>query len=450
MKRQLKIDVSCLYLNISSTKKSTKLLTWLVLLISCVLLSPTLTMAGESARLTPISMKMLRGTSSDQGVAVLGVQELQGYTDHWPAYIEYYPTTGGLYSRLSFEAPEQFVNSDIDSLEVTVNFRGAEKSEQWWRWHIRNYRSNRWERIGDNANVSDWRWTTLRFTVPGNASDYFDALGRTAMIYSSPSSHDNSNVDSVAISITLADAEPIEKPPVEQGGIWRPKPGTSWQWQISGPIDTSFDVEMYDIDLFDAPQSTINALKNRNIAVVCYFSAGSFENWRPDAGSFPNRVKGRDNGWPGENWLDIRAIDVLGPIMAARLDLAVSKGCDAVEPDNIDGYTNQSGFALTGQDQINYNKWLANAAHARGLSIGLKNDLEQVAALEPYFDWALNEQCVQYNECDRLTPFVNAGKAVFGVEYNGDPGRICSITNALNFDFLIKQLDLGAARQSCR
>ena len=83
--------------------------------------------------------------------------------------------------------------------------------------------------------------------------------------------------------------------------------------------------------------------------VVCYLSAGSWENLRPDAGDFPARVMGRSNGWPGEQWLDIRKIGVLGPIMKARLDMCAAKGFDAVEFDNVDGYQNRTGFPLTGR-----------------------------------------------------------------------------------------------------
>ena len=65
--------------------------------------------------------------------------------------------------------------------------------------------------------------------------------------------------------------------------VWRPTPGTSWQWQLSGSIDDSLDVAMYDVDLFDAPTAVIERLHARGIKVICYFSAGSFESWRPDA-----------------------------------------------------------------------------------------------------------------------------------------------------------------------
>ena len=221
--------------------------------------------------------------------------------------------------------------------------------------------------------------------------------------------------------------------------IWKPAPGTSWQWQLQGTIDTSFDVDMYDIDLFDAPQSVIDELHAADRIVMCYFSAGTWEMFRSDGADFPASVRGNPLGdFPDERWLDIRQLDVLGPLMRARLDLAVTKNCDGVEPDNVDAYTNNSGFALTAADQLAYNVWLAAEAHARGLSVGLKNNIAQVKALEPHFDWALNEECFAFDECEALLPFIRAGKAVFGVEYTGNPDIFCPQANALNFDWLMK------------
>ncbi|MBK6327564.1 MAG: endo alpha-1,4 polygalactosaminidase [Chloroflexi bacterium] len=233
--------------------------------------------------------------------------------------------------------------------------------------------------------------------------------------------------------------------------VWRPAPGTSWQWQLTGDIDTSLDVAMYDIDLFDAPQAVIEELKADGRIVICYFSAGSYEEWRDDAGDFPAEALGETlDGWPDERWLDIRNRAAIEPIMARRLDTAVQKGCDGVEPDNVTAYANDSGFAISEADQIAYNIWLAEAAHTRGLSIGLKNALDLVETLEPHFDWALNEECYQYDECEALRPFTQAGKAVFGVEYEGDPAEFCPVMNELDFDWLFKRLDLDAWRVACR
>jgi len=232
--------------------------------------------------------------------------------------------------------------------------------------------------------------------------------------------------------------------------IWRPAPGTTWQWQLSGRLDLSVRARMFDVDLFDTPAGAVARLHARGRRVVCYLSAGSFERGRPDAASFPAVVLGRPlEGYPDERWLDIRRLDVLGPVMERRLDLCRRKGFDGVEADNVDGYTNRSGFPLTGADQLAYNRFLARAAHARGLSIGLKNDLDQVRALEPSFDWALDEQCFQYDECDRLLPFVRARKAVFTVEYGLPPSAFCARSRKLGFMSMRKRPDLDAWRRPC-
>jgi hypothetical protein len=235
------------------------------------------------------------------------------------------------------------------------------------------------------------------------------------------------------------------------GGWWRPSPGTSWQIQYTGTLNTALNVQVYNIDLFDTPESAIANLHAQGKRVICYFSGGSYEDWRPDAKMFPKTVLGKKlDDWPGERWLDIRQRRVLLPIMRARMDRAVKKGCDAVDPDNMDGYANQTGFPLTSADQLVYDKAIARAAHARGLAVGLKNDLGQVKALVGYFDFAVNEQCFSYKECDLLLPFVQAGKPVFGIEYNLAINKFCPEANRMNFDFLRKKLKLDAWRVACR
>ena len=238
--------------------------------------------------------------------------------------------------------------------------------------------------------------------------------------------------------------------PAPCDGCWRPDVETSWQWQLQGAIDTSFDVDMYDVDGFEVPRGIVSELQADGSAVVCYISAGSWERFRPDADRFPERVLGRPNGWPGERWLDISRRAVLRPIMERRLDMCARKGFDAVEFDNVDGYANATGFPLTGADQLRYNVFFANAAHRRGLSALLKNDLGQIRTLLPYFDAALNEQCHQYDECGRLDAFVEDGKAVFGVEYKLDADEFCAEANAHDFNFLQKRFALGTWRVPCR
>ncbi len=242
--------------------------------------------------------------------------------------------------------------------------------------------------------------------------------------------------------------------PVEPGDVWSPTPGTSWQWQLSGVIDTSIDVAMYDVDLFDAPDGKFEALLADGRTLICYFSAGSLEDWRDDADQFPAEAIGSGlSGWDGESWIDIMDPTVRG-IMEARLDLAVQRGCHGVEPDNVDGHANRNGLGLNATEQLDYNRFLADAAHERGLSVGLKNDLDQVEDLEPWFDWALNEECASYGECDRLEVFTDAGKAVFHTEYVDDwsdaqglADEVCGTVGELST--LIKTWDLGSEWLGC-
>lgn len=239
-------------------------------------------------------------------------------------------------------------------------------------------------------------------------------------------------------------------PPGGDIGRWRPKVGDTWQIQLSGTPAISFDVDVYDIDLFDVPKATINRLHRDGRRVVCYFSAGSYEPWRPDAARLPRSVRGEplDPPFDEERWLDIRSARVLA-VMVDRMDLARDKGCDGVDPDNVEGWDNDTGFDLTRSDQAAFNRSLADAAHARGLAIGLKNDLGQVAGLVRSFDFAVNEQCHQYRECAMLAPFVDAGKPVFGIEYRVTRSEFCPESRRRHHSTLRKRLNLGPYRRAC-
>ena len=260
-------------------------------------------------------------------------------------------------------------------------------------------------------------------------------------------------VVAVAVALTVAApgvASASLSKPVPCDGCWRPAPRTSWQWQLQGKIDRSVRAHMFDVDMFDTPAATVTSLHHAGRVVVCYIDAGTWENWRPDKGKFPKSVRGKPNGWPGERWLDIRRLAILGPILKARMDRCRDKGFDGVEFDNVDGYANSTGFPLTAAEQLRFDVWLANQAHRRGLSVALKNDLDQVPALLKYFDFALDEQCFQYTECGKLRPFVKAGKAVFEVEYSISTSTFCPKANRLHFNSMRKRLALGPWRRPCR
>lgn len=241
-------------------------------------------------------------------------------------------------------------------------------------------------------------------------------------------------------------------------GTWyRPALSATWQWQLNGVVNTTYSVDIYDIDLFDSSTMLIQDLHTSGKRVICYFSAGTYEPRRSDSNDFQAQDRGNPVvGWPDEAWLDIRSPNVQ-TIMKSRLDLAVQKGCDAVEPDNVDGYTNNPGFPLTAADQLAYNRLIANEAHLRGLAVGLKNDLDQVNDLVSYYDFAVNEQCFEYNECGTLQPFISAGKPVFSAEYNqtyvndtAARNAMCAESIRLRFSTLVLPLALdGSYRGSC-
>lgn len=213
---------------------------------------------------------------------------------------------------------------------------------------------------------------------------------------------------------------PVDVDPITGDTWYKPAAGVTWQWQLlvqgGSNLNVSYNVEIYDVDLFDTSSATISSLKVSS-KVICYFSAGSYENWRDDEDEFNGNELGKIlDDWDNERWLDIRSSNV-HRIMKARLDVAVEKGCDGVEPDNMDGYLNDPGFNFTAQDQLAYNRFIANEAHKRNLSVGLKNDLDQVEELLDYYDFSVNEQCFQYDECEYLVPFIDANKPVLNAEY---------------------------------
>ena len=240
-------------------------------------------------------------------------------------------------------------------------------------------------------------------------------------------------------------------------GTWEQIPaGTSWQWQLTGKVDTSVAVKVYDLDLYDVDAATVSALHAKGIQVICYVSVGSYEDWRPDAADFPPAILGKDYpDWPGERFLDIRALDKLGPIMEKRLDLCAAKGFDGVEPDNMDVFEGGSagtGFPLTEKDGLSYAKWLTEQAHARGLSIGQKNTSELATQLASVMDWALTEDCFDGNWCSDMQPYIARGKAVLMSEYTDTGvnfGNACKWAKAQQFSAILKDRDLSAPVQFC-
>jgi len=260
----------------------------------------------------------------------------------------------------------------------------------------------------------------------------------------------------VSNSEIKARALPTPEPPITGGNWYRPTLGTRWQWQLQGTLNTTYPVDIYDIDLFDTPSEVISALKAQQRKVICYFSAGSYEPWRADAERFQEDDLGPPlEGYPDERWLDIRSSNVLA-ILQDRINLAKEKNCDGVEPDNVDVYLSSPALGISAEEQLTFNRWLANEAHKLDLAVALKNDLGQVAELIDYFDFSINEQCHVFNECELLQPFIEAGKPVLNAEYDekytteAGFSQLCASVKTEKFQTLVLSVDLDdSLRLSC-
>lgn len=241
----------------------------------------------------------------------------------------------------------------------------------------------------------------------------------------------------------------VEPPPAPAASHWKPAVGLAWQWQLTQPVDQTINVPVYDIDGFDNSAAVVRSLHAKKRKVICYVEVGAAENFRPDYKQFPASVLGRENGWAGERWLDIRQTALIEPIVAKRFDMCRTKGFDAIEPDLMDNFANETGFPITAADQLRWNTRIAAMAHARGLGVGLKNDAEQVPQLVKSFDFAVVEECAEYSECAEYEPFVKAGKAVFHAEYALQPLQFCPEAKRLRFSSIRKNLRLDSRRTGC-
>lgn len=240
-----------------------------------------------------------------------------------------------------------------------------------------------------------------------------------------------------------------------------------WDWQLAVPVKLNPDtsIQIYDIDMFQNERSGIvQTLHGKGYKVICYVDVGSWENWRDDQSTFPKSILGSGyDGFPDERWLDIRDVNpaqsktgtALAKILSARLNRAQAMGCDAIEPDNMDGYDktahDPSGFPLTYEDQIYFNRWVADAAHARGMLVGLKNDINQAhdARIYSAFDFVVSEECFQYGECGFFSDFLALNKPVFEAEYSLALSRFCPSAKASRISAIKKRNALNATRADC-
>lgn len=284
---------------------------------------------------------------------------------------------------------------------------------------------------------------------------------------------------------------------------WQPEPGSvkNWDVQLAAPFDVSADRTMYDLDLWavatattidygdgdpvtvpaGALAGTIATLHARTPApvVICHVDTGAVRLTDPDARKFPGfdaappdrpdaPAQGSVIGWStpagaDERFLDIRDASraTVAPLVWKRLDLAKQLGCDGVEADRNDMIMFDPGFALTPDEQESWYREVAAQAHARELSVGLKNGTTvpgQIDSLAADFDWAMVERCGEFVDCDAERPVINLHRAVLAIDYDTDVDGgaqdatlLCSRQQAAMInDGLVKDVALtSAVRTQC-
>lgn len=272
-----------------------------------------------------------------------------------------------------------------------------------------------------------------------------------------------------------APTEPAPAPapaPAPTTGIKLPPTGPiAWDWQIGASGDSAISVpagaKLIDLDGFGTSAAKVAELKSKGYYTVCYINAGSWEPWRPDAAQYPNYLKiQQDPDWPEEYFLDVSDVfksgSALAPILQARFKMCKDKGFDALEPDNLQNDENVSGGKVTTQQQIDFNGWVADQAHAAGLAVFQKNGPDKVLLKDrtgkmmvEKFDGILNEECQAYSECGPLAEYTKRGKLALNVEYKSSLTLNCANFASLGVSSMKRDLDLvtptmsGYLRQSC-
>lgn len=247
---------------------------------------------------------------------------------------------------------------------------------------------------------------------------------------------------------------------------WRPPPGASWQWLPSEPVDVTPPVDVYDLPLADTTPATITEIHAQGAHAVCRFPIGIISTRDPHrAGLDPTLLGNPVVGHPDERYLDLRRLDLLRPLLAARVDDCWATGFDGVDATGLDTFFTPGpdgvGFPVGLADQVAIAHLVADLAHARGLAVGLHVGATAAASdafvsdVEQVTDFAVVDRCVggvggRPPGCGPFASYPRHGKAVLHVEYLEDyPGataatartaldQFCPAVRPLGFSSILK------------
>jgi hypothetical protein len=149
-----------------------------------------------------------------------------------------------------------------------------------------------------------------------------------------------------------------------------------------------------------------------------------------------------DVNW-NEALLDIRTAakrSALVGIEGQWIDACAAKGFKAIDPDNLDSYTRSRGL-LTAAQAVAFAKLLINRAHQKSLAISQKNSAELVGRAP--FDFAVTEQCQQYNECGVFKAYY--GGKILDIEYTDSAYNAACASSARTWPVIRRDLNLAPA-----
>ncbi len=89
------------------------------------------------------------------------------------------------------------------------------------------------------------------------------------------------------------DDEPVRWPELAPGQRWQPPPGTAWQWQLTGRLDTSVKAPVYDVDGFNTTKEQVATLKKAGRKTICYLSTGAGRTSGPTRAPSPGTSSAR-------------------------------------------------------------------------------------------------------------------------------------------------------------
>lgn len=193
----------------------------------------------------------------------------------------------------------------------------------------------------------------------GEGGDFLDGL--EAWKGSRGGSGDIEGLEGPPIAPSVEDEPYVQGPIIDHRAFWKPSVGSPFQIILASPVQVALAVNMptrdlrlgtaakketkipllpdrvdiFDVDLWDNPTETVELMHAAGKKVICYFSAGTSEDWRPDFDQFNTTDMGANLPlWKGERWLDIRS-KAVWKVMQKRIELASKRGCDAIDPDNV-------------------------------------------------------------------------------------------------------------------